>query len=297
MSNEIKTIFGAIGVAATGIAAGLTFGQIKELNDAVESTAKYTADKASKTIVRHVGETAINAAETAGTAVLAGVCLGQVDSLNNAVVESVKSTAKAAEKTADVVVKDVNALANSTPIVGHIKGGIHYACGENEEGDIAMKSASRTAAVAVGGAIGVVGGPAGVVAGSLVAGGIMDATTTVVESVIKDEYTPSGTIASLERIVKAVEANDDQEAIEGFVDVFATVSADVAVGRVAGKIAKTGGRGMNAIKTRDISLITDIRDISEIKSFRPDPGFDNGSSTVTPDSSLNSLSYLLDRRG
>jgi len=54
---------------------------------------------------------------------------------------------------------------------------------------------------------------------------------------------------------------------------------------------------MNAIKTRDISLITDIRDISEIKSFRPDPGFDNGSSTVTPDSSLNSLSYLLDRRG
>jgi len=234
MSNEIKTIFGAIGVAATGIAAGLTFGQIKELNDAVESTAKYTADKASKTIVRHVGETAINAAETAGTAVLAGVCLGQFDSLNNAVVESVKSTAKVAGKTVDVVIEDIDALANSTPGVGHIKGGIHYACGDKEGGHRAMKSASRTTGVVVGGVLGAAGGPVSMYAGGFGGGVAMDTIATAVESAIKGEYTPSGQIEAVTRIF---EAENDQEAIEGFVDVFATVCADVAVGRVAGKIA------------------------------------------------------------
>lgn len=35
--------------------------------------------------------------------------------------------------------------------VGHIKGGVHYAMGDNEKGDDAMKSASRSTGVVLGG--------------------------------------------------------------------------------------------------------------------------------------------------
>jgi hypothetical protein len=44
---------------------------------------------------------------------------------------------------------DVSDVIDSIPTTGHAKGGLHYALGQNEKGDIVMKSASRTAAAAV----------------------------------------------------------------------------------------------------------------------------------------------------
>ncbi len=46
--NEISTVGGAVATAATSVAAGVTFGQIDELNQAVVDCAEYTADKVSK---------------------------------------------------------------------------------------------------------------------------------------------------------------------------------------------------------------------------------------------------------
>jgi len=247
MSNEFKTIFGAIGTAATAIAAGLTFGQVEELNDAVVSAAKFTEEKAKKTIVRHVGETAINAVETVGTAVVAGVCMGQVDSLNNAVVESAKSTAKSAEKTAVVVAEDAEVVVNATPGVGHVKGTVHYLCGDKEGGDKAMKSASRTTGAVVGGIVGIAGGPVGMVLGGMGGAASVDGATTGVESAIKKKYTPSGYIDAGTRIVKAVKADDDQELIEGVADVCGLAICDGSVGLAVGETFEAGGEGMGSV--------------------------------------------------
>ncbi|CAG0902770.1 unnamed protein product [Darwinula stevensoni] len=93
--------------------------------------------------------------------------------------------------------------ADGIPVVGHAKGLVHYAVGDTEGGTKAMKTATRSTAV-IGGGIGgfVVGGPVGAVAGGISAGAAMDTTTTVVESVIRDEYSPSGYLAAIDNTVK-----------------------------------------------------------------------------------------------
>jgi hypothetical protein len=63
-------------------------------------------------------------------------------------------------------------VIDSISVAGHAKGGLHYAFGQNEKGAVAMKSASRTAAVVAGGAVGfAAAGPVGAVGGAI-AGGI-----------------------------------------------------------------------------------------------------------------------------
>jgi hypothetical protein len=62
-------------------------------------------------------------------------------------------------------------LADGIPFVGHAKGLIHYAVGDVEGGDKAMKSSSRTTGVMLGGAGGfLTEGPVGAVAGGIEAG-------------------------------------------------------------------------------------------------------------------------------
>ncbi len=78
MGNEVSTVGGAACTAVTGAASAVTFGQVESLNKATEECAKFTADRASKTIVRHVGETAITGAATVATGAAAAVTLGQV---------------------------------------------------------------------------------------------------------------------------------------------------------------------------------------------------------------------------
>ena len=60
-------------------------------------------------------------------------------------------------------------------MLGHVKGIIHYAVGDNEGGDEAMKAATRTSGVIAGGMGGfIVGGPVGAVAGGMSGGAVMD---------------------------------------------------------------------------------------------------------------------------
>ncbi|EFX65781.1 hypothetical protein DAPPUDRAFT_116974 [Daphnia pulex] len=63
----------------------------------------------------------------------------------------------------------VNQVVNSVPIVGHIKGMVHYACGDTERGDAAVRSATRTKVV-------LGAGVAGAVAAATAAGAAADLT-------------------------------------------------------------------------------------------------------------------------
>lgn len=47
-------------------------------------------------------------------------------------------------KTQKAFLKTMSGVADGIPAVGHVKGVIHYACGDKEGGDQAMKSSSRT---------------------------------------------------------------------------------------------------------------------------------------------------------
>ena len=109
---------------------------------------------------------------------------------------------EAARKTQLKFVKGVSDFADGVPVVGHVKGGIHYACGDEEGGDNAMKSASRSVGVIGGGiAGGLVGGPVGAVAGGIAGGAAMDGITTGVDSLVHDEYRPSGQVAAVTNMV------------------------------------------------------------------------------------------------
>ena len=94
MGNEISTVGGAVATVGTSIAAGVTFGQVDALNNAVEECAKFTGDQFMNSTVRHVGETVGTGIAVVGTSVAAGVTFGQVDALNNAVIATAEHTAK-----------------------------------------------------------------------------------------------------------------------------------------------------------------------------------------------------------
>lgn len=97
----------------------------------------------------------------------------------------------------------LNGLIDGIPIVGHAKGGIHYAFGDQGGGDSAMKSASRTTGVVAGGVGGIfVGGPAGAVVGGIAGGAVVDGMTTGIESAVKGKYSPSGYVAAVHKCVE-----------------------------------------------------------------------------------------------
>ncbi|XP_064394807.1 uncharacterized protein LOC135342047 [Halichondria panicea] len=97
-------------------------------------------------------------------------------------------------------------LANGIPAVGHVKGTIHYALGDKEGGDTAMKAASRTVGVIGGGFVGELAGPVGGIAGGIAGGAAVDGMTTGIESAVHNEYRPSGQVAVITNIING-EAN------------------------------------------------------------------------------------------
>lgn len=135
--------------------------------------------------------------------------------------------------------------ADGIPVVGHAKGVIHYVCGDKEGGDKAMLSASRTTGVMSVGAVGfLVGGPAGAVAGGVAGGAAFDTYTTVVDSVVNDEYRPNGYYAAIGNIVKNPNAGDIFDTC--FIPVgdgLAGYSGGRLVNRFAGSDAGTGASG------------------------------------------------------
>jgi hypothetical protein len=144
--------------------------------------------------------------------------------------------------------RDMSAVADGIPVVGHVKGSIHYAMGDNEKGDESMKSASRSVGVAVGGAVGfVAGGPAGAVAGGIVGGGVADTIISTGEVVANGpDAKPYGTIASIVKLDKALKGEGDFSVQDG-IDAGLIIALDGVGGagnaKLLGKpFAKTVGK-------------------------------------------------------
>lgn len=105
--------------------------------------------------------------------------------------------AEAALRTQMEFVNNLESVADGTPVIGHVKGAVHYALNDTEKGDECMKSASRTTAVI---AAGVATGGSGLVvaaAAGTVAGVAMDGVTTGVDSAVHKEYRPNGIIQAV----------------------------------------------------------------------------------------------------
>ena len=108
-------------------------------------------------------------------------------------VEAICGDTEAARATQLEFVNEASNFADSVPVVGHVKGGIHYACGDKDGGDNAMKAASRTTGAVAGGVGGfLVAGPPGAVAGGIGGAAAMDLITTGVDSAVHDEFRPAG---------------------------------------------------------------------------------------------------------
>lgn len=95
-----------------------------------------------------------------------------------------------------------------------------------------MKASSRTCGVIAGGTAGfLVGGPIGAVTGGVLAGTAIDGITTGVESAINHEYTPSGNIAMVTKIV-----NGETDSVSGDIfDMSFGIVMDGMTGYVSGK--------------------------------------------------------------
>lgn len=108
-------------------------------------------------------------------------------------VEGIKGDKKAARETQKECGRFLLNLVNGVPVVGHIKGGIQYALGDSDAGDVALKAASHTSGVMAGGAVGfLVCGPVGAVVLGIGGGAAMDATITAVDTQIKGKLQPYG---------------------------------------------------------------------------------------------------------
>lgn len=214
MGNEVSTVGGGIATVGTSVAAGVCFGQVSALNNAVKETAEFTGNKFMQTNVRHIGQTAGLAVGTASTGAVAGICLGQVEGLNKATAKMAELTGAAGKECGTVLGETLSDTADGLPLIGHAKGGIHYACGDHKGGEKAMKASSRTTAV-VGGAVGgfCVGGPAGAVAGGVAGGVAVDGAVTGIDSAVKRKFTPYGQVAAWAQVVNADNAQDRVDGI------------------------------------------------------------------------------------
>jgi hypothetical protein len=91
--------------------------------------------------------------------------------------------ARKARETQLAQVGMISDFADGIPVLGHVKGTIHYICKDSVGGEKAMKASSRTVGV-IGGGVGgfLFGGPAGAIAGGIGGGLFLDGITTGVHS-------------------------------------------------------------------------------------------------------------------
>ena len=135
----------------------------------------------------------------------------------------------------------VSDYADALPVVGHIKGGVHYAMGDNDKGDQSMKSASRSLAVAAGGVGGMIAaGPAGAVAGGIAGGVAIDSITTASEVLIKghNNIKHQGYVGIVSDIHHAI-VNEENPSSDAVLGMILTPISDGAGGLVRGR--STGG--------------------------------------------------------
>ena len=159
-------------------------------------------------------------------------------------VEAISGDTEAARATQLEFVNEVSNFADSVPVVGHVKGGIHYACGDKDGGDNAMKAASRTTGAVAGGVGGfLVAGPPGAVAGGIGGATAMDLITTGVDSAVHDEFRPAGLVQ------QGADIYENPTDAGKWFDAGFTVAGDALAGYAGGEAMV---RGKQLVKQRGI---------------------------------------------
>jgi len=159
----------------------------------------------------------------------------------------------------------VNEAINSTPIVGHIKGAVHYAIGDPGGGKDAIDSANHVSGAIIGGTGGfVAGGPTGAFVGGVLGANAVDLALTGAESAIKGTFKPHGRI---EEIANLANGNTDSKAGDTF-DIAMGFILDGLVGQVAGanNYAQTHVRGKAGLTNyKPDNIVQNATKIEKIK--------------------------------
>lgn len=183
-----------------------------------------------KSLVQVIGGDAEGARKTQENFLNQAPMISQYKSLYHAIA----GDNEAARKTQEIFLHNtIEAAADGTPIVGHIKGGVHIALGDQKRGEDIIKSSTSSTGMVVGG---IVGGPAGAIAG----GTAMDAIITGVDSAIQGEYRPFGLIDYASNI-DDFSAGEHFDAIAGLAVAAAGSSAKVK-NSISRNRPKAGGR-------------------------------------------------------
>lgn len=135
----------------------------------------------TKSLVQAVTGDTEGARKTQQNFLETGIIFSQITSL----VQSLNGDNEAARNTQIKFCENLEGVCDSLPVVGHIKGGIHYILGQNERGHLAMKSASGSVVLiiaATGGTI--AGGPAGGAAASLAASKGYEVMITAIDTTL-----------------------------------------------------------------------------------------------------------------
>ena len=206
-------------------------------------------------------------------------------------VEVSMGDAEAALETQRQFGQGMSDLADAIPVVGHVKGGIHYAVGDTEGGDRAMKSSSRTVGVMGGGVVGlVVGGPVGAIAGGVAGGAAVDTVTTIVDSNVHGEYRPSGMVGSIEQLTEA------PEDVGPCFDTDGTVALDGVTGLAAG--AMIGGRkAPPSEKDKEVWYIVAHVIVNKMKDKKKHCGPSMPTTVKELKSFLEDIGYEFEREG
>ena len=155
--------------------------------------------------------------------------------------------------------KLLSGVTDGIPVIGHIKGGIHYAAGDKEGGEQAMKAASRTTGV-IGGGVGgfLVGGPVGAVAGGVSGGVAMDGIMTGAESAIEGEYKPNGILKGIDDSINAKGSKKAGHIFDTVFIPFGDALAGYGAGKACANIkAARAGAGGAASASELASVIAD----------------------------------------
>ncbi|KAK4194490.1 hypothetical protein QBC40DRAFT_319439 [Triangularia verruculosa] len=162
----------------------------------------------------------------------------------------------------------VGEFANGVPIVGHIKGLVHFATGDTEGGIHAEEVASRTLVVMGAAALtGMTGGLAAPILGGVIGGVLADGILTGIETQRKGKYDPQGGIDIGTNVVRDIQKGDMEHLGTDIFDGVVLAAGDGMVGSSTVKGPAKVGKTTKVFRVEGKSLVRN-GDGSQLSHFR-----------------------------
>ena len=231
IGETVTVIDSGVKLVAAGACAAV--GEILDDDDAKEAAKSFVGD-AGKTWKEYSERNLIVAPVRAGVHGIAG-------------------DGKEAKRVLKKMGKSVEQVVDSTPVVGHAKGVVHYMVGDTEHGHNCMKGATRAVAVVGAGMLtGGVGGGAVLGGMAAVSGGVAyDATVSAIESEVKHKDCPYGVFKSIGHIKKSDKERDGHGVISSVIDIGYTVAGDFVAGAAAARATKSAQKSLKARRQKN----------------------------------------------